>query len=34
MFEDIAMLTIYGSLNAAIILLMIFTCYLFRIESQ
>ncbi len=34
MFEDIAMLTIYGSLNAAIILLMIFTWHIFRIESQ
>ena len=34
MFEDMAMLTIYSSLNAAIILLMIFTWYIFKIESQ
>jgi len=34
MFEDMAMLTIYGSLNAAIILLMIFTWYMFKVEPQ
>lgn len=34
MFEDMAMLTIYGSLNAVIILLVIVTWYMFRIESQ
>ena len=34
MFEDMAMLTIYGSLNAVIVLLMIVTWYMFRIESQ
>lgn len=34
MFEDMAMLTIYGSLNAAIILLMIFTWYMFKTESH
>lgn len=34
MFDDMAMLTIYGSLNAAIILLTLFTWYMFKIESQ
>ena len=34
MFEDMTMLTIYGSLNAVIILLMIVTWHMFKIESQ
>ncbi len=34
MFEDMAMLTIYVSLNAAIILLAIFAWHVFRIESH
>lgn len=33
MFEDMAMLTIYGSLNAAIIMLAMFTWHMFRIDS-
>jgi hypothetical protein len=34
MFEDMAMLTIYVSLNAAIIMLTIFTWHVFRIDEQ
>lgn len=34
MFENIAMTTIYVSLNAAIILLAMFTWQVFRIESE
>jgi hypothetical protein len=34
MFEDMAMLTIYVLLNAAIIMLTIFTWRVFRIEEQ
>lgn len=34
MFDDVVMMTIYGSLNAAIILLAILTWHMFKIESQ
>ncbi len=34
MFEDTAMLTIYASLNTAIILLLMFAWHVFGIEEQ
>jgi flagellar biogenesis protein FliO len=34
MFEDMAMATIYVSLNAAIIMLTIFTWHVSRLEDQ